>query len=77
MIVSKMHALVDNKHYFLAVETDSFYMGEDDKLNLEYSLTLKSTRATKFQGKKLLKRKLMSALRRGIIDERSGNSKNN
>lgn len=59
-----MPVVVDNKHYLISI--DNIILEEDGRLHFDWECQARSTRATSFQAKKLIRRKLMSMLRRAI-----------
>ena len=57
--MSNTFTLVDNKHYRIVVHTDDVRILENGKLLAGVDYKLKTTRATKFQAKKLFKRRML------------------
>lgn len=60
-----MVEIVNNKHFSISMNT-SATMVTDKRLQVEVTFTPKTTRATKFQMKKALKRKIIQMLWEGI-----------
>lgn len=71
--MSNTFTLVDNKHYRIVVHTDDARILENGKLLGGVDYKLKTTRATRFQAKKLLKRKLLVILNAFLRSYRGDN----